>query len=156
MSIQKSPFVSPHPKYKLKCALLQWPASSSVLAQISRGYWTSLPQEHARILEESAELDSKYHEAALKGDSSVPENAEDELDYHYICFVKNRQDDVVILDGDRKGPVNTGIQLSCNNLLSEPSIKLVKAFLDREKGENINFSLMALVEDFSPSSQENE
>ncbi|KAF6229421.1 hypothetical protein HO133_007537 [Letharia lupina] len=51
-----------------------------------------------------------YRTAALQGESDVPENAEDEVNIRYVCFVKSsKTGHLYELDGDRKGPVDHGI-----------------------------------------------
>lgn len=80
----------------------------------------------------------------MQGDSEVPENPEDEVDYHYVCFVKAYETNHIYeLDGDKKGPVDHGY---CpKDVLDEDGLKIVRSYLDREKGGNVNFSLLALV-----------
>ena len=104
------------------------------------------PGSRARLLEDSDELESAYREAALQGDSDVPENAEDEVDFHYTCFVKSHKDGHLYeMDGDRKGPVDWGSMEGEHDLLSERGLRLIRKFIDREGGQNMNFSLLALV-----------
>lgn len=51
-----------------------------------------------------------YKTVALQGDSEVRANPEDEVDFHYVCFVKShRNDHLYELDGNRKGPVDWGL-----------------------------------------------
>jgi ubiquitin carboxyl-terminal hydrolase L3 len=104
------------------------------------------PQDRAQILEDSAELESIYAEFAEEGDSSVPANAEEEVDFHFICFAKNKHSTIYELDGDQKGPIDKGVRLGPeDDMLSEASLSLIKDYLDREAGANICFNLMALV-----------
>lgn len=83
---------------------------------------------------------------ALEGDSAVPINAEDEVDFHFVCFVKSpKTGHVYELDGDRKGPVDRGLLLGPDeDMLAEGGLRIVKEFIQRE--DNFNFSLMALVQ----------
>jgi ubiquitin carboxyl-terminal hydrolase L3 len=48
------------------------------------------------------------------------------------------------MDGDRKGPVDWG-SMEEDDLLSERGLGIIKEFIDREGGQNLNFSLLALV-----------
>ena len=75
----------------------------------------------------------------------MPENAEDEVDFHYVCFVKSsKTDHLYELDGDRKGPVDHGMLKGGGDLLSGEALKVIQKFISREKGANVNFSLLAL------------
>lgn len=104
------------------------------------------PDHRARALEDSAELESAYKLVAEKGDSEGPENPEDEVDFHYICFVNSLKNSRLYeLDGDKRGPIDRGAFHDNGDMLSQGCLKLIKEFIDRENGENISFSLMALV-----------
>lgn len=106
------------------------------------------PFERALALEDSADLERAYASAAQQGDSAVPESAEDEVDYHYIAFVQsNSNGRLYEMDGDKKGPIDTGITLDPGeDMISEKALDPVKRYLRQEKGESLGFSLMALVE----------
>jgi ubiquitin carboxyl-terminal hydrolase L3 len=100
--------------------------------------------ERARFLEEDLELESAYKTVALQGDSNVPVNPEDEVDFHYVCFVKSHKDGHLYeLDGDRKGPVDRGDLGMEEDLLSEKALAVVKEFIGRVS-EGVGFSLLAL------------
>ena len=76
----------------------------------------------------------------------MPENAEDEVDFRYVCFVKSfRSGHLHEMDGDRKGPVDHGILGSGEDILNDCGLKAIKKFIRREEGTNVNFSLLALV-----------
>jgi ubiquitin carboxyl-terminal hydrolase L3 len=85
--------------------------------------------------------------AAMLGDSAVPDNAEEEVDFHFICFVKSpKNGHIYELDGDRKGPVDRGPLLGPDeDMLAEGGLNIVREFIQRENEVNFNFSLMALV-----------
>lgn len=104
------------------------------------------PKDRAKALQESDEIESAYRTAALQGDSEVPASAEDEVDFHYVCFVKSTKNGHLYeLDGDRKGPVDHGaIDLHHDDLLSGDGLRFIQNFISREKGANVNFSLLAL------------
>jgi ubiquitin carboxyl-terminal hydrolase L3 len=60
------------------------------------------PKARALALEDSADLERAHTAAATQGDSAVPENAEDEVYFHYVCFVKSHKDGQLYeMDGDR-------------------------------------------------------
>lgn len=101
------------------------------------------PSGRASILENDAVLESKYHSAAVLGDTDSPRNPEDEVDFHYVCFVKSHRDsNLYIMDGDRNGPINGGLMPN-NDLLSEKGIKAVMDFV-QQHGESGHYSLLAL------------
>ncbi|KZM24554.1 Ubiquitinyl hydrolase 1 [Ascochyta rabiei] len=117
----------------------------SLLAELLR-HRNVPPRDFARTLEASARLEETYSKAAMAGDSNVPEDAEEEVDYHYVCFVKNRHSHILELDGDRKGPIDKGPLLNHDDdLLSEASMAVVRGYIERERGHNLGFNLMALV-----------
>ncbi|KAL2130113.1 hypothetical protein VTI74DRAFT_6892 [Chaetomium olivicolor] len=122
-------------------------ATGSLLDQLLEACIPETPDERARLLEDSAGLEQAYAVVATKGDSAVPHSAEDEVDYHYICFVRSEVDGCLYeLDGDSKGPVALGkIALRGEgDILGPETIDLIKRYLDQEQ-DSIGFSLMALV-----------
>lgn len=107
------------------------------------------PIERANVLESSKELEIAYATAAGQGSSNVP-NAEDDVDYHYVCFVKAANGYLYELDGDLKGPVNRNILLSQDeDSLIQPALDAVRDYIANENGGDPNFSLLALVNNTS-------
>ena len=101
--------------------------------------------ERASVLESSRELENAHATAAHQGSSSVP-NAEDEVDHHYVCFVKGANGNLYELDGDLKGPVDRKILLSQDeDALIQPGLDAIRDYIVRENGGDSNFSLLALV-----------
>jgi ubiquitin carboxyl-terminal hydrolase L3 len=119
----------------------------SLLSTILKESIPLQPDGRARVLEESMELEQAHTAVALKGDSAVPESAEAEVEFHYICYVRSERDGHVYeLDGDRKGPIDTGVVLGeGEDVLCEKVLGLVRRYVDQAEG-NVNFSLMALVD----------
>jgi ubiquitin carboxyl-terminal hydrolase L3 len=105
------------------------------------------PEDRALVLEDSKELESLYNVAALQGDSIPPTNPEDEVDFHFVCFVKSHiNGHIYELDGDRKGPVDKGVVLGPDeDILTARGLSVVREFIQRERDGNFSFSLMALV-----------
>ena len=105
------------------------------------------PEEAAHHLENSQELEDLYRKAAFGGSTSPPENAEDEVDYHYVCFVRWRKNGRIYeLDGDKKGPVDTGVFVpEDQDMLGSVGRSFLRDAIHREGGDNFEFSLMALV-----------
>ncbi len=77
----------------------------------------------------------------------MPDDAEDEVDFHYICLSRSNVDGCLYeLDGDSKGPVAFGQDHPGHedDILTPDTISRIKRYIDLEEG-NISFSLMALV-----------
>ncbi|KAJ0304792.1 hypothetical protein COL5a_004281 [Colletotrichum fioriniae] len=106
------------------------------------------PAQAAMVLEGSTELEDAYAAIATKGDTAAPQSAEDEVYFHYICFVKSPDTGHLYeLDGDRKGPVDRGIPDEAEKVdLGPKSVDIVRNFI-RQGGEDIGFSLLALTEE---------
>lgn len=106
------------------------------------------PKNRSALLNNSEELASTYEKAAWQGQTDTPDSLEDEVDYHFTCWVKSRQSGHMYeLDGDSGGPVDTGVVLEHGQgVLSEPGLGVIKEFISR-LGEKCNqLSLMALVQ----------
>ncbi|KAI0809950.1 ubiquitin carboxyl-terminal hydrolase, family 1 [Xylaria sp. FL0064] len=107
------------------------------------------PADCAAVLENDTNLESIYTSVAVLGDTEAPENPEDEVDFHYVCFVKSyRGSNLFILDGDRHGPVDKGL-LTEDDLLSKQGIEAIKEFIEHHDNGG-SFSLLAL----APSSDD--
>ncbi|KAM0276807.1 hypothetical protein ACHAQH_006396 [Verticillium albo-atrum] len=104
------------------------------------------PPQAAMVLETSRELEAAYDGVAKQGSTAAPP-AEDEVNYHYICFVKSPDTGHLFeLDGDRKGPVDRGVMEEEQHVdLGPKSLELVREYIKTGEGD-VNFSLMALVE----------
>lgn len=97
------------------------------------------------MLETDVVLEQAYDTVARKGSTEAPDNAEDEVDYHYICFVRSGKDGHLYqLDGDRKQLLNLGPMPSGEDVLSDRRLDVIRRMIASEEG-NLNFSLMALV-----------
>lgn len=70
------------------------------------------PLARAKLLSESRQLEFA-HAAASRGGQTETPGADDRVDLHFTCFVRNPSDgQLVELDGRRKGPIKRGITLS--------------------------------------------
>ncbi|TVY93674.1 Ubiquitin carboxyl-terminal hydrolase isozyme L3 [Lachnellula willkommii] len=107
------------------------------------------PAPRADLLYNSQALESAHQSAATQGDSAAP-GAEDNIDLHYVCFVKDGKSNLWELDGRRKGPLNRGELGVDEDVLSEKALELgVKKFLAREEaagGGELRFSVIALAQ----------
>lgn len=120
----------------------------SDLAKLIRDAIPLAPTQRAELLYNSKALERAHQNAASQGQSSAP-NAEDNVDLHYVCFIKDPMTNHLWeLDGRRKGPLDRGILDSGDDVLSEKALDLsVRKFLQREKatpGGELRFSLVTL------------
>jgi ubiquitin carboxyl-terminal hydrolase L3 len=96
---------------------------------------------------DSQALEAAHSTAASAGDTAAP-NLEDEVDNHYVAFVKDKRGQLWELDGVRKGPIQRGQLGPDEDVLSDKALDLgVKAFLKREEeagGGELRFSLLVL------------
>jgi ubiquitin carboxyl-terminal hydrolase L3 len=96
-------------------------------------------------LEDDEALEQAYAQVARKGDTQAPDNPEDWVDYHYVCFVKSHANSHLYqLDGDRKQPIDLGVMAAEDDVLSDKCLSVVRGMFASEEA-NPNFSLMALV-----------
>ncbi len=117
----------------------------STLANLLTSCVPLAPLERSKVLESSEAIEEAYKDVALQGDSEVPANAEDEVDFHYACFVKShRNNHLYELDGDRKGPIDRGVLGADEDVLSLDGLNVIREYIQREKGGNPNFSLLVL------------
>ena len=102
------------------------------------------PLDRASVLEDDEQLESAYKTVALQGDSEVPTNPEDEVDFHYVCFVKSHKNGHLYeLDGDRKGPIDWGRLDPDDDVLSDMALGAIRDFIQRIS-KAVGFSLLAL------------
>lgn len=87
-----------------------------------------------------------YADAAKQGSSQPPEDPTDEVDFHYVCFVKSKSGCLYELDGDRQGPINRGKVLGPDeDVLAPGGLNVIREYLGLGRGD-LRFELMALVE----------
>lgn len=95
------------------------------------------------MLENTPAIATAHKEAASLGDTSAPD-AQDDVDLHYVCFVKGGDGALWELDGRRKGPIRRGELEESEDMLSAKALSLgILKFLDREGGD-LRFSAVAL------------
>lgn len=100
------------------------------------------------MLEESEELEAAHKGVAEQGDTAAPD-ANDDVELHYVCFVKSEKDGHLWeMDGRRKGPLDRG-ELGEEDVLGEKAREVVQGFIEREKESGrVDFGLVALVPGF--------
>ncbi|KAL2814067.1 hypothetical protein BDW59DRAFT_176579 [Aspergillus cavernicola] len=105
------------------------------------------PVKRAELLYESKALESAHADAARLGDTRAP-GAEDDVDLHFVAFVRGGDGRLWELDGRRRGPLERGVLGEGEDALSEKALELgVRRFLETEaKGGNpdLRFSLVSL------------
>ena len=117
---------------------------NSLLSNIVARYPTTSPTEQPSLLA-SPELEREYHTVATKGDSIVPA-LEDEVDFHYTCFVKS-DGRLWELNGDLDGPVDKGALGEDDDIVSDTAVGHVRQFMQANGGDGIGFSMLALTSD---------
>ncbi|CRG90590.1 scavenger mRNA-decapping enzyme DcpS [Talaromyces islandicus] len=105
------------------------------------------PIERADLLYESKALESAHADAAKLGDTTAPD-AEDNVDLHFVAFVKGSDGKLWELDGRRKGPLVRAELTADEDVLSDKALDLgPRPFLKKEaeggKGD-LRFSLVSL------------
>lgn len=101
------------------------------------------PDRRSALLEKSSALANAHKEAASQGDTSAPE-ANDDVDLHYVCFMKTADGKLWELDGRRKGPLQRGTLEENEDVLSVKALTVGPLkFLERE-GADLRFSAVAL------------
>ena len=125
------------------------PESDSDLQKLIEDAIPLAPLERADLLYNSQALESAHQSAASQGQSHAPE-AEDDVDLHFVCFVKDQKNDLWELDGRRKGPLNRGHLTQDEDVLSEKALDLgPRKFLARElENGELRFSLITLAPSF--------
>lgn len=108
-------------------------------------------EKRAELIYDSAALESAHAAAAVVGDSSVP-GVEEDVELHYVAFVRGEGGRFWELDGRRRGPILRGVLNGDGegiegDVLCEKALEWgPKAFIKREEdaGEDLRFSLVAL------------
>ncbi|KAK3318442.1 hypothetical protein B0H66DRAFT_237784 [Apodospora peruviana] len=100
-------------------------------------------EERSKLLERDPALAKAHQAAAVQGDTTAPD-ARDDVDLHYVCFVKTDDGTLWELDGRRKGPLNRGRLEKDEDILSPNALAMGPLkFLEREGGD-LRFSCVAL------------
>lgn len=122
---------------------LSFPESGSTLDKLIHDATPLAPQQRSQLLEQTPALATAHQEAASQGDTAAPD-AQDDVDLHYVCFVKTEDGTMWELDGRRKGPIARGQLDRDEDVLSQKALLLGPLkFLEREGGD-MRFSCVAL------------
>ena len=98
------------------------------------------------MLEQDADLEAAHSAVAVRGDTAPPE-PEDEVDYHYICLVKDSTNELYELDGERKGPIRRCTMQPDEDLLSDKALDVVRTYMKLLGEDRVEFGIMSLTED---------
>lgn len=121
----------------------------SVLNSLLSNLVTSFSSEREALLESSTDLETLYRKAALH-DNTASSPAEEEVDLHYVCFVKSSSGLFYEMN-DANGPIIMNVTLEEDqDLLKSSALEYVKRCIARSE-EDIQFSLLALVHNISNS-----
>lgn len=102
------------------------------------------PAARSRLLETSQDLARAHHTAASQGDTVAPQ-ATDDVDLHYVCFVKGDDGKTLWeLDGRRKGPLARGELAADEDVLSEKALLLGPRRFVEAGGQDIRFNAVVL------------
>ncbi|PHH65259.1 hypothetical protein CDD81_3118 [Ophiocordyceps australis] len=101
------------------------------------------PRDRSALLEATREIATAHREAASAGDTAAPD-ARDDVDLHYVCFVRGSDGALWELDGRRKGPIRRGELDPDEDVLSPRALTIGPLrFLERG-GQDLRFSAVAL------------
>lgn len=104
------------------------------------------PAKRAELVYDSRPLEKAHASAAATGDTAAPA-ASDNVDLHFVCFVRGNDGHMWEMDGRRKGPLDRGALKEGNDMLSEEALERgVRKFMERETDPR--FSLVALAPGF--------
>ncbi|KAI1268223.1 putative ubiquitin carboxyl-terminal hydrolase [Xylariaceae sp. FL1019] len=102
------------------------------------------PAERSALLVKTPDLATAHHDAASKGQTVAPD-AQDDVDLHYVCFVKTDEDGTLWeLDGRRKGPIARGKLDANEDVLSEKALLWGPLKFIERGGGDMRFSCVAL------------
>lgn len=105
------------------------------------------PEERSALVEKKPSLARAHEAAASQGDTTAP-SAQDDVDLHYVAFVRidgpDGEGELWELDGRRKGPIRRGALGHGEDVLSKTALSLGPLkFLERESAD-LRFSCVAL------------
>ncbi|KAJ6562498.1 hypothetical protein B0H19DRAFT_1027337 [Mycena capillaripes] len=114
----------------------------SIFSRFLESCITLNPEQRAQALEASPDIAAAYRQAATQGSTAVP-NAEDEVEFHYVCFVKSSLNGHLYdMDGDKNGPVDRDTILEGDRDTLSAGLRLAKSYI---KDGDPHFQLMALL-----------
>jgi ubiquitin carboxyl-terminal hydrolase L3 len=126
-------------------------ATDSTLDKLRKAAIPLPTAERSQLVERNPALAQAHQAAAAQGDTPAPD-ARDDVDLHYVCFVRTEDPELQgagilwELDGRRKGPLKRGNLAPGEDVLSERALTIGPLkFLERE-GADLRFSAVALAQ----------
>lgn len=98
--------------------------------------------ERPALLEHSAALRDAHAAVAVQGQTAAPD-ATDEVNLHFVAFVRSSRGRLLELDGRRRGPVEHAIDVPAGQLLASVA-QFVRDQYIAQDPEHVQFNLMAL------------
>lgn len=113
-----------------------------VLSQISPDSSTDEIARLVELLEQTIQLDNNY---GAQGQTEAPD-ASSNTEYHFITFVKGKDNHIYELDGRRTGPVDLGLSTEDKHILNDEKVtQKIQFYMDlTEESQRNNFALMAI------------
>ncbi|KAK9374825.1 uncharacterized protein V1513DRAFT_444522 [Lipomyces chichibuensis] len=121
----------------------------SILAQFKADLAPLTTKERVNYIENSKALEVAHVTVASDGDTAAPD-ANEEVNLHFVSFVKSKSNVLYELDGRRAGPIELTKLAPEDDVLSPAAVLFVKRFMDREaqaaspSPSYLSFSLVAL------------
>lgn len=121
----------------------QFVLSDSTLDKLFKEALPLKPRARARLLYDSEDLEKAHMASAFKGDSHAPLAAEPN-GYHFISFVKGKDEHLYELEGSWDGPIDRGFLGENEDVLSDRALSAgIRRFVKAAEG-NLEFSMVAL------------
>ena len=97
------------------------------------------PEERAHALEAMEDFKKVHGSFACQGQSAVPDSTEN-VNHHFIAFIKTEDGRLVELDGMKQGPVV--VKEACEDLLKETAQVLLKRVEEGKYSESIGVQVL--------------
>ncbi|KAK9364795.1 hypothetical protein V1509DRAFT_635178 [Lipomyces kononenkoae] len=124
---------------------------NSILSQFKADLALLSTIERVEYIENSKSLEAAHSAVASEGDTAAPD-ANEEVNLHFVAFVKSKSNVLYELDGRRAGPIKLAKLGPDDDVLSPSAVPFVKRFMDREaeavspSASYLSFSLVALAQ----------
>ncbi|PKI85433.1 ubiquitinyl hydrolase 1 [Malassezia vespertilionis] len=118
-------------------------ASNSALAQLLGDAKKLAPAERTTLLAQSKALQSVHAATAQQGQTHAPEPVDD-VDLHFVAFVRGADGQLLELDGRRTGPVVRDVRVPAQEDLLAKTAEFVQSYYMRADPEQVQYNLIAL------------